>query len=94
MPPLTKGRQNIDNLLAEGVASSKCNLKNSKGLGCFPTSQMAKCAHAYTSCQFAKPVQVCIACYLCDSITVPCLRFEEKSDLGWILEGIGVIFSE
>ena len=77
-------------------ASSKCNLKNSKGLGCFPTSQMAKLVrgiYLHTACQFAKPVRFCIACYFCDSITVSCCETCEKHDLRWILEGKGGIFS-
>lgn len=85
--------QNIDSLLAEGVASSKYNLKKSKGLGCFPTSRFAQQVQGIyrcTACQFAKPVQVCIACYFCDSITVSCFEACEKRDLGWILERIGV----
>ncbi len=40
--------------------------------------------------QFAKPVQICIACYFCDSITVSCFEACEKRDFGWILERIGV----
>ena len=88
--------QNIDSLLAEGVASSKYNLKNSKGLGYFPTSRFAQQVQGIylcTACQFAKPVQVCIACYFCDSITVSCLGFGEKRDFGWFFGGMGVIFS-
>ena len=68
--------------------SSKYILKNSKGLGCFPTSRFAQQVQGIylcTACQFAKPVQVCIACYFCDSITVSCFESGDKIDLGWIL---------
>ena len=98
LPQWTKGRQmvdkistnplqNIDSLLAEGVASSKYNLKKSKGLGCFPTSRFAQQVQGIylcTACWFAKPVQVCIACYFCDSISVSCWGFDENRDFGWI----------
>ena len=71
----TNPLQNIDSLLAEGVASSKCNLKNSKGLGCFPTSPMAKRTQG---------IYLCTACHFCDSITVSCFESSEKIDLGWM----------
>ena len=62
LPQWTKGRQlvdkistkplhNIDRVLAEGVASLKCNLKKSKGLGCCPTSNLAKWGPGSTACQ-------------------------------------------
>ena len=89
----TKPLQNIDSLLAAGIASSKYNLKNSKGLGCFPTSRFAQQVQGIyrcTACQFANPVQFCIACYFCDRLTVSYFESGEKIDLGWILEGIGV----
>lgn len=80
----TKPLQNIDSLLAAGVASSKYNLKNSKGLGCFPTSRFA---------QQVQGIYRCTACYFCDRLTVSYFESGEKIDLGWILEGIGVKIS-
>lgn len=60
--------------LAGGVAFSKYNFEKFRGFGMFPNKQLgkvgpqfhrlqsSKCIYVYTACQFAKPVQVCIAC--------------------------------
>ena len=52
--------------LAGGVAFSKYNFEKFKGLGMFPNKQLGKqWSPGSTACQFAKPVQVCIACQFC-----------------------------
>ena len=79
----TNPLQNIDSLLAEGVASSKYNLKKSKGLGCFPTSRFAQQVQGIylcTACRFAKPVQVCIACEVSDFIALALLIINSNTD--------------